>query len=145
MRQPLAPFPDVRDVVAVGIEAEFAADLGPVQIAGETLYRVDSRLPPEGPLVAGHFARVGGLGAPEGFVTTRPTIDLDIFGPDYDSTRDLSYRIHQWLVRYPHRVSYGARFVVLDTVRVSMSPQEVDWQDSRVRRFYSSYQISARR
>jgi hypothetical protein len=143
--EPLAPFPDITTVVMHGIEQAFMDDLGPVSLDGETVYRVARGFPLEGPLVAGRFVRVGGIGAPEDRFTTRPTIDVDVFAPSYAAGWDLAQRIHQWLVRYPHSVQVDARSVVLDTVRVSMSPQEVDWKDSRVRRFYSSYQISARR
>lgn len=145
MTTPLAPFPDITETVMHGLEAQFP-ELAPHTINGETVYRVGREVPIEGPLVGGRFVRVGGIGAPEGFVTTRPTIDLDVFAGSYAAGWDLSQRIHQWIIRYPHRIEFGARFVVLDAVRVSMSPQEVDWDaDSRVRRFYSSYQISARR
>jgi len=145
MSTPLAPFPDIPAVVMAGIEAYFAPELDPIDIDGQTAYRVAGAFAPEGPLLGEKFVRVSALGGPETLITTRPTVDIDVFAGSRREARDLSQRIHQWLVRYPHRVWYDARFVVLDTVRVSMSPQEVDWQDSRVRRFYSSYQISARR
>jgi len=141
---PLEPFPDLVDVIAVGLEADFP-ELASHDVGGETVYRVGTEFPPEGPLLGERFVRVGGLGAPETLITTRPMIDLDVFAGSRHEVVDLAGRIHQWMVRYPRRVRYGARFVVLDTVRVSMSPQVVDWRDDRVRRVYSSYQISARR
>lgn len=142
---PLAPFPDVREALGYGLETHFPGELAPYVLDGQDVYRVGSRFPPEGPLLGGRFVRVGGIGGPDDLITHHGTYDIDVFAPTYSQGWDLAQRIHQWVMRYPRRIEFGARSVVLDTVRVSMSPQEVDWVDSRVRRFYSSYQISARR
>lgn len=91
------------------------------------------------------YVRVAAIGGPADQLTTRATIDIDVFTLDYWASVNLAGDIQQLLMAYPHRVETGGRVVVLDTVTNPLAPQEVPWTDRNVHRQYASYAISARR
>lgn len=95
----------------------------------------------------GYFARVSDIGAGGGRnrLEDRAHVDIDVFGKSRASARDLAVGIQARLEGYPHSLTVDGGFVLIDEVITLMRPQRVAWADGTIRRFYSSYQFSARR
>lgn len=141
---PLDPFPDLVVAVMDLLVANFPNELGADAMTGQQA--VYDHLPSEDFSSYGDwFVRVGHLGGRGDRLTSRGTVDIDVFGRGRTATWDFAQRIHQTVIRYPHRIESSARIVVLDEVTVSTEPQAVPWPDPRVRRFMMSYGLSARR
>lgn len=87
------------------------------------------------------FVRMADIGGNDDGLTDIPLIDIDVFHKTFVQARDLSKGIQARLLGYPHVIGT----TVIDRVRTAMRPHDVPWDDDRVKRFYSSYQISARR
>jgi hypothetical protein len=78
--------------------------------------------------------------------TSNPILDLSVFGASYRKARDMARLIEDRLLGYPFRVSTGGRSVLVDKVEATSPTVEIPWQDdSTVRRFQGTYQISSRR
>lgn len=87
------------------------------------------------------YVRVRDIGGNDDGLTDVPLIDVDVFHDSFDHARDLAKGIQAHLLMYPHVIGS----TVIDQVRTAMRPHDVPWDDDRVYRFYSSYQVSARR
>lgn len=87
------------------------------------------------------YVRVRDIGGNDDGLTDVPLVDVDVFHTSFDNARDLCKGIQARLLMYPHVV----RSTVIDQVRTAMRPHDVPWDDDRIFRFYSSYQVSARR
>lgn len=95
------------------------------------------------------FVRVSDIGAGGGrnrLTRERGHLDVDIFGRTRSQAYTLGREIQAFLEGYPHSITLDdGRFVLVEEVVTLMRPQRVAWDDSTLRRYYSSYQISARR
>jgi hypothetical protein len=130
------PFPDIID----GLKILFAQWFPELATQPDDDFRVGRVFPPnlQDRLP---FVRMADIGGNDDGLTDTPLIDIDVFHQTFAQARDLSKGIQVRLLGYPHRVGS----LVIDEVRTAMRPHDVPWDDDRVRRFYSSYQISARR
>jgi hypothetical protein len=99
------------------------------------------RVFPEGLQSKLPYVRVRDIGGNDDGLTDVPLIDVDVFHTGFNAARDLSKGIQRNLLGTPHVVNG----VVIDLVRTAMRPHDVPWDDDRVYRFYSSYQVGARR
>jgi hypothetical protein len=73
-------------------------------------------------------------------------VDVHVFAATYPVARNLAFGLESRLLGYPFRVSTGGRSVLVDRVTVAVPAAEVEWQqDSAIRRFQGTYQISNRR
>jgi hypothetical protein len=88
------------------------------------------------------YVRARDIGGNDDGLTDIPLIDIDVFHSSFRAARDLALGIQAHLLGYPHRVG---GLIVIDRVSTAMRPHDVPWEDDRVFRQYSSYQISARR
>lgn len=82
-----------------------------------------------------------------GRLEVNPTVDFDLYWRGRSRTRTLAVQIEAWMLSYPHSVTTPEDgFMLIDGVIVSMGPQRVPFaENSNVERYYSSYQLSARR
>ena len=140
-RAPLVPFPNLEVALQDGLIADFTELASRPDGQDRVGLRLLDRTLDQGEF----YVRVGRVGGAGDLLTSRGAFDVDVYGTSYTATWDFAQRIHQWVIRYPRRIESNARFVVLDSVGVTMEPQEVPWSDPRVRRFMMSYNISARR
>lgn len=77
---------------------------------------------------------------------TRPIVDLSTFAGTYSESRLTALGIETKLLGYPFRVNSGGRSVLVDRVEAVSPAVEVEWQqDSSIRRFQGTYQLSLRR
>jgi len=93
------------------------------------------------------FVRVGQLPGRTTQNQISAILDFDVFALTDDAAEDLALDIDAMLLgRRLLRVASGP-FVgeSLDTVVSQMSPHTVPWADAGVRRYYSSYAVTARR
>lgn len=129
--------PDPLDVVI-----DFVAGLG---LEGVVEDRVGSELPTQ--LEASlPYVLVDIIDGGSDLFGIRPVFDLHVFAGRYPLARSIAARIESALLGYPFRVSSGGRSVLVDSVEVSISTREVEWQrDSVVRRFQGTYSLSIRR
>ena len=123
----LAAFPDLEVAIIDLIE-----DLSNGNAGTETPASLETTLP---------FLRVLRSGGPDNRFTDSARITIDAF----DSTRPLAHAlaesVRQRLLSFPHVIN-GA---VIDTVATNSGPTEIPWGDPVVRRFVSSYVVTARR
>jgi hypothetical protein len=148
----ITPIPDLRRVGMALLRQRFPAQLGSIPIAGgkEILRVRDAEVDNLREFLAQHdyFARVGlipGRTTPHG---VSAALDFDIFALTDSAAGDLSRAIDAWLMDSPLalRVASGPLTgASLDTVVSQMSPDTVPWADAGVRRYYSSYAVTARR
>lgn len=91
------------------------------------------------------FAAVARIGGPQSALESNPLVDIDIFADTRPAAYSLSARVSAFLLGYPRSVKVGTRLLVLDSVFETSGQVELPWEDADVRRFKSTYQISARR
>ena len=113
---------------------------GPLRVATEVPSNVGDIVTATVP-----FVRVSVIGGGSGRLEIRPLVDVDVFSKDRDTSMRLAVSIEAWLLDYPHRTTLDSNFVLLDEVSTVMVPQRVPWPDGTLKRYLSSYQISARR
>lgn len=90
------------------------------------------------------FVRVSVTGGNSGRTEYRLNFDVDVYSLDRDTSRQLAVDIEAWLMGWPHSTVLDGDYMLLDRVTTTMSPQRVPFE-GEVKRFLSSYQISARR
>jgi hypothetical protein len=88
------------------------------------------------------YVRCRDIGGNDDGLTDVPLIDIDVFHSSFRAAKNLAKDIRAKLLGYPHRVE---GLLIIDRVKTAMRPHDVPWEDDRVFRQYSSYQISARR
>lgn len=121
--------PDLEEAVALLIEQDF----GNFVYVG-TYFNV-KQLP---------WVRVSDLGGREDRFGGSHAVDLDVLASTYDEAKSLCATLVAYLLGYPRSVEVGGRKVVLDRVE-AQGPRELPWDDSSIRRFTSTVQISFRR
>lgn len=136
---------DANDLVmdlVLGLKAETPA-LAPLVALQTRNVRLDmvsdlaSRLP---------FVMVNHWDGDVDLFSTRPIVDLAVFASAYVTARDIARLLERRLLGYPFRVSSGGRSVLVDRVEVATPTVEVPWQqDSPIRKFQGTYQLSIRR
>jgi len=110
-----------------------------------SVYRVGTSLP-SGLDVTLPYVRVDRVGGRQEKLLETPVLDLDVFHSSRPLAVSLSETISTFLLGYPHAVVLpGGRKVILDIIEQVSPPVEVPWDDSNIRRFLSSYQITVRR
>lgn len=130
MSEPLAPFPDIQDVV---VEM-----LGDLDGTAGTFVPADltERLP---------FHLVYRFAGRDDRITDRPIVGIDTFAGTYAIGAPLAELVRQQLIAAPHVVTLPSGVVVVDTVTTSEGPHEVPYGDSAVRRWVSAYTLTLRR
>lgn len=113
---------------------------GLLRVATETPADLPTRITSSVP-----FVRVTDIGGAGGRLDVGATIDVDVYGRSRNQVRDLAVDIEGFLLSAPHSVFVGGVFVLVDSVGLSVRPHRVPWPDETIRRYYSSYQLSARR
>lgn len=129
------PYPDLEDAVMDLLPSWY-----PELTTVGSNFKV-GRIFPENLISKLPYVRVTGIGGNDDGLTDTPLIDIDVFHLTFTQARDLAKGIQGHLLRYPHRVGS----TVIDQVRTAMRPHDVPWDDDRIFRFYSSYQVSAGR
>jgi len=113
---------------------------GLLRVATETPDDLPTRVTSSAP-----FVRVTDIGGAGGRLDVGATVDVDVYGRSRNQTRDLAVAIEGFMLSAPHSVFVGGAFVLVDSVGLSVRPHRVPWPDETIRRYYSSYQLSARR
>lgn len=138
------PVPDLKRFGSAWLRETFPELATPSD--GMLLVRIDEKLDPT--LVRtvldahGFFVRVGEIPGRTTPNQIHGTLDFDVFGLTDATTGDLARRIDMKFITGRHRIASGAS---IDTVFSQMSPHAVPWADASVRRYYSSFAVTARR
>ena len=98
--------------------------------AGVT-FKTDSPLP---------FWRVSKIGGTDDGVTDFTLVDVDIFAETRDQAQQISEDIRTHL-----RPRIRAGSAIVDSVRTSVSPRQLPWDNASVRKFGATYAIGLRR
>lgn len=114
---------------------------GVLRVATETPPDLATRVTSSTP-----FVRVTDIGGgATGRLLQLGLVDIDVFGRSRNQARDLAVAIQALVEGYPHSVQTEAGFVLIDRASTAMRPQGVPYSDTTLRRYYSSYRLSARR
>lgn len=121
--------PDLAEAIARMVETDFP------EVAGVGTYHDPETLP---------WVMVDDLGGAEDRFGGSHGVDLEVLADDYDEAKSLCSRLVAYLLGYPRSVEVDGRKVTLDRVE-AQGPRELPWEDSSIRRFMSTLQISFRR
>lgn len=133
MSQELRPYADLTDVLFALAERDFADVYGKM---GTSLEDVEESLP---------FLRAEIIGGSGGRLQRASLVDVEHFADTYRGAKMQAEAFSAYLLGYPRSVSVDERLVVLDMVVETRPPVEMPWDDSSIRRFAATYQISVRR
>lgn len=147
-RYDIAPAADVETAVMAMLRRDFPLLATPaggqLRVGGELPADLTTRVTSTVPYV--RVAEIGGSSTP---YHDRVTIDLDVFSKSRALSRKVAFDLQSWLMGRPDPIVVDGKKVIIeigDKERVtSIRPQEVPWDDTTLRRYYSSYSISARR
>lgn len=132
----LAPFPDTEEALALLIEQWRDADSLPaLEVGGD--------LPVD--LASGSYVFLERIGGSRTRLNDYPTVDVEVFAPGRAAARSLSESIDALILGYPHGVTVGSEKVVIDAAASLRTPTLLPWEDSRVKRYGATYQLSVRR
>lgn len=124
----LAPFPDVEQAVISLLTGLGTADT-------ETPSNLVANLP---------FIRVNRIGGTNDRITDAARVDVNIYAVKRTDAATLAETVRQRMLSYPHVITIPVA-CVLDDVITDVAPNEVPWGDPAIRRFTSSYRVTARR
>lgn len=135
MTSTLAPFSSVEETVKNLLEARFPqlAEDGHVR---RDFNDVESNLP---------YANIVKIGGQRTKQEDFPVVDIDIFAATQAETETWAEQIDAFLLGGERRIVVGGRVVVVDTVLTNVSPRQLPWADSGVRRFGMTYNLVLRR
>lgn len=125
-------YPNIARLVAGQLVAAGLIPAG--RIGTETPATLDTQLP---------FIRVRRVGGASDHINDYPTVDLEVFHNTAVNGESLAELVRQHLTT-PGLPAVPLRGVI-DTVEVIAGPQELPWADTRVRRYGTTYRITARR
>ena len=133
MSNELRPYADLTDVLFALARRDFP---GIYQGFGTDLDDVETSLP---------YFRAEVIGGSGGRLQRASLVDVEHFAGTYRAAKMQAEAFSAYLLGYPRSVTVDERLVVLDMVVETRPPVELPWDDSRIRRFAATYQISVRR
>ena len=134
MSEILRPYVDITDAIMLLAAQDFPAET--YAKMGTSLDDVEENLP---------YLRVSLVGGSGGRLNRVSVVDIEHFADTYAQAISQAEAFSAYLLGYPRSVKVGERLVVLDMVVETRPPVELPWDDSRIRRFAATYQISVRR
>ena len=133
MSNDLRPHADLSDVLFALADRDFPDAFAET---GTSLDEVETNLP---------YLRVEVVGGQGDRFGRTSLVDVEVFAGTYREAVSLAEALSAYLLGYPRSVMVGERLVVLDVVVETRPPVELPWDDSQIRRFAATYQISVRR
>jgi hypothetical protein len=133
MSNTLRPYDDLTDVLFALATRDFPDVYGGM---GTELSDVEAS-----PL----YLRAEIIGGSGGRLNRVSLVDIEHFAGLYSAGKMQAEAFSAYLLGYPRSVKVGERLVVLDEVVETRPPVELPWDDSPIRRFAATYQISVRR
>lgn len=83
-------------------------------------------------------------GGDQNYFQATPIIDVDVFASTVSSTKTLTEDLSLYFLRYPQSVVVGGRVFMLDNAEVTI-PQDMPWEDPKIRRRSVTIQATVRR
>ena len=133
MSQTLRPYDDLTDILFALADRDFEGTYGG---HGTSLNDVEDNL---------MYLRAEIIGGSGGRLNRYTLMDVEHFADRYSTAKMQAEALSAYLLGYPRSVKVGERLVVLDEVVETRPPVELPWDDSPIRRFAATYQISVRR
>ena len=133
MSQTLRPYDDLTDVLFALAARDFQDVYGGF---GTEMNDVETNL---------MYFRAEIIGGSGGRLNRTSLVDIEHFADRYSTAKMQAEAFSAYLLGYPRSVKVGERLVVLDEVVETRPPVELPWDDSPIRRFAATYQISVRR
>lgn len=148
----IEPAPDLERIAMELLRQQFPSRLSTKTVDGKSVFRVaDAEAQPESmrDFLRQHdyFVRVGMIPGRTTRNQISAALDMDVFALTRAAARGLAFEIDAFLLgqRLARVASGPLTGASLDTVFSQLSPNTVPWADASVRRFYSSYAVTARR
>jgi hypothetical protein len=103
----------------------------PGVVGSGTVLKTDATLP---------FVRVAKLGGTDDGITDAPLVDFDVFAATRSQARQIAEEIRD---RLRPRIRAGS--AIVDSVRTSVSPRSLPWDNSNIQMNGATYAIGLRR
>lgn len=137
MSQKLQPFGSPEKVLKaliLGLETDTPID--PAWVGGDFAFN---------PATMPWYIRIDRVGGRSGQHQGEFTVDLEVFGLDYQATESVAFALEALVLGYPHGVEVDGQKTVIDDVFQNEGVDELPWEDDGVYRLGATYVLTLRR